>query len=574
MARYKQGNFDFVIDSSFQPFSMQEMLVPFSAYKEEYDREEEAYTELSQKANDFEYLSRTLPEDSKARQVYEGYANDLKAQADDLTKNGLGMGNRRALLNMKRRYSGEIGRLVKADEALKKVQEMRMQKNAQDPSMLYTDDNLNIDMFLDNNNPNLYGISGNELYAKGAAAGRAASARIYSDPAVQKLDAYYNNYFNTVGYSPEKMQEFRDNLAAIPELQRAAMDIVQANKVGELGEDSANYKAALQQIVNGIADGAIYERKDNMQRNLGVMTAAEQDASARGWAGQRLNERQFNEVTLPAARRAATDWESQRDALYDYETKLVDKDGKDVPNPLHLPSKMLQMIHPEYKEVPVLDKHGNPKIKGYKPEILARMAGSTNDDANSSDASSSETKVFNPVTKKWEKKAVKAVVSTEEKNSNLIASALQGLNKDDGEALNGKEFSVPYKDSRGKPQTAKYAYVGAVDYLGGGKYNGKLLGEDAPNFFGFSSSGVIDWWGDYSATASSSPRRVLTEDEVNSMLWSGGKKTAFGTQVEGVLSQFKKATNDVRDLKDIDYEVVEVENTSNKGKDYLIAVKG
>ena len=294
MARYRQGNYDFVIDSTFTPFTMQEMLVPFTAYKEEYDREEEAYTELSQKANDFEYLSKTLPEDSKARQVYEGYANDLKAQADDLTKNGLGMGNRRALLNMKRRYSGEIGRLVKADEALKKVQEMRMQKNAQDPSMLYTDDNLNIDMFLDNNNPNLYGISGNELYAKGAAAGRAASARIYSNPAVQKLDNYYNNYFNTVGYSPEKMQEFRDNLAAIPELQRAAMDIVQANKVGELGENSANYKAALQQIVNGIADGAIYERKDNMQRNLGVMTAAEKASNDLGWANHNETVRMNN----------------------------------------------------------------------------------------------------------------------------------------------------------------------------------------------------------------------------------------------------------------------------------------
>ena len=284
---YRGNNYSFVIDSSFRPFTFQEMLAPYTIYKDASEKAEEAYTELKTKAGDFAYLSQTLPEGSKAREIYEGYANDLNTQAEDFAQHGLSMGNRRALTGLKQRYQGEIGRLSKADEALRKERELRRQMGAKDSSLLYAADNLSIDDFLDNNTPNLYSISGNELYVKGAAAGKAASSRIYSNPDVQKLDDYYNNYFHTVGYSPEKMQEFRDNLAAIPELQRAAMDIAKANNIGELGEGSANYQAALQQIVNGIADGAIYERKDNMQRNLGVMTAAEQAADARAKASDK-----------------------------------------------------------------------------------------------------------------------------------------------------------------------------------------------------------------------------------------------------------------------------------------------
>lgn len=274
---YRGNNYSFVIDSSFKPFTFQEMLAPYTIYKTESDKAEEAYIDLSDKADKFKYLSETLPEGSKARKIYEGYAEDLKAQADDFAQHGLTMSNRGALTGLRKRYSGEIGRLAEAQTKLDKEMDLRRQMSTKDSSILYALDNLSIDNYLDGATPNLYNISGNELYAKGAAAGKAASSRIYNNPEVQKLDKYYNNYFNTVGYSPEKMQEFRNNLAAIPELQKAAMDIARANNIGELGESSENYKTALQQIINGIADGAIYERRDNLQRNLGVLTAKEEE---------------------------------------------------------------------------------------------------------------------------------------------------------------------------------------------------------------------------------------------------------------------------------------------------------
>lgn len=214
------SNFSFVIDSSFQPFSMQEMLVPFTAYKDAFEKSEEQYDTLSQNADKFKYLSETLPEGSKARQLYEGYANELRTQAEDLAHNGLTMGNRRALTSLKRRYQGEIGRLVKADEAMREEKKLRQAMGAQDSSRLYATDNLNIDDFLDGKSPNLYSISGKEAYTRGAAAGKAFSSRMVNvGEGNVTLGGYYRDLVAKYGYSPEVLNSFMNNMDAIPELK-------------------------------------------------------------------------------------------------------------------------------------------------------------------------------------------------------------------------------------------------------------------------------------------------------------------------------------------------------------------
>lgn len=279
------GNYSYVIDNSFQPFSMQEMLVPFSAYKEAYEKSEEQYNELSEKADKFKYLSETLPEGSKARELYEGYANDLTKQAEDLAHNGLSMSNRRALTSMRRRYQGEIGRLLQADEAMREEKKLRRSLSAQDSSMLYATDNLNIDSFLDGETPNLYNISGNELYTRGAAAGKAASSRVFSaGDAGSTLNGYYRDYVQKMGYSRDTIQKFYKDMSAIPELQMAADAILEERGVNQ-NLTGYNLQRARQSVINGMIDGAIYQENHNPQRDLGVLTETEKqqmDLTRRG----------------------------------------------------------------------------------------------------------------------------------------------------------------------------------------------------------------------------------------------------------------------------------------------------
>lgn len=270
------ANYNFVIDSTFQPFSMQEMLVPFTAYKDSFEKTEEAYNDLSDKSDKFKYLSETLPEGSKARQLYEGYANDLRTQAEDLAHNGLTMGNRRALTSLKRRYQGEIGRLVKADEAMAEEKKLRQAMGAQDSSRLYATDNLNIDDFLDGKSPNLYNISGNELYTRGAAAGKSASSRVFSaGDAGSTLGGYYRDYVQKMGYSRETIQKFYQDMAAIPELQMAADAILEERGVIQ-NLTGDNLRRARQSVIDGMIDGAVYSEQHNPQRDLGRIDAATQ----------------------------------------------------------------------------------------------------------------------------------------------------------------------------------------------------------------------------------------------------------------------------------------------------------
>lgn len=292
-------DYSFVVSPSFNPFSMQEMLVPFSAYKDAFEKSEEQYDTLTQGADKFKYLSETLPEGSKARQIYEGYANDLRTQAENLAHNGLTMGNRRALTSLKRRYQGEMGRILQADEAMREEKKLRQSLGAQDTSLLYANDNLNIDDFLDGNTPNLYRISGNELYTRGAAAGKAASSRIFSaGDAGSTLNGYYRDYVQKMGYSPETIRKFYEDMSTIPELQRAADAILEERGVNE-NLSGYNLRRARQSVINGMIDGAVYQENHSPQRDLGVLTPMEQNQID-------MQQKQFNLNKVQLDARAAS----------------------------------------------------------------------------------------------------------------------------------------------------------------------------------------------------------------------------------------------------------------------------
>lgn len=289
------NNYSFVVDNSYHPFNMQEMLTPMLMYKDEFEKREAALDELNRNTDTFKYLEQVAKDnpESEAARIYTNYANDLRNYGEDFAQNGLNMGNRRGLLNLKRRYQGEIGRLVSADAAMQEERKLRRTMNAKDSSMLYASDNMSIDDFLDGNTPNLYNISGTELYARGAAAGKAASSRVYSaGDEGSTLNGYYRKWVERNGYSKESMDAFRANASAIPELQQAADDILKERGVTE-NLTGNNFERARQSVLNGIIDGAIYQEKVNPVRDAEVMSASERDASARGWAASTRAQQQM-----------------------------------------------------------------------------------------------------------------------------------------------------------------------------------------------------------------------------------------------------------------------------------------
>lgn len=71
------ANYSYVVPVYYNPMSLETLMKTGEVYKQNYDQLENDYVALQDKANQFKYLSETLPEDSDARKIYEGYANEL-----------------------------------------------------------------------------------------------------------------------------------------------------------------------------------------------------------------------------------------------------------------------------------------------------------------------------------------------------------------------------------------------------------------------------------------------------------------------------------------------------------------
>lgn len=268
----------YIINTEYKPFSMQEMLTPFLLYKDAWDKSQEQMDKYNQGADTFSYLDETLPEGSKARSIYDNYSKDLRNTEQSFSQNGLTADNSRALLGLRRKYTGEIGRLEKASTKLDELRKLRMAQDAQDPTMIYSKDNPTIDDVLDGKNFNQYGISGDSLYKRGLQAGAAISQRHFSNLELQKMtnNPAFLDAVQKVGFTPEVLHAFNINPNAIPEFKEAITSIMKSTGA-EANLKGAKNEQAVQNVIRGLIDGAVYKRSDNLQQNPDYIDAKEQE---------------------------------------------------------------------------------------------------------------------------------------------------------------------------------------------------------------------------------------------------------------------------------------------------------
>jgi len=252
---YRRSNYDFVIDASYQPFSFQEMLQPFVMYKDAYEKDEAAYIDLQKNADKFKYLSRTLPEGSKARQIYEGYANQLSNDAKDFMSNGKSMSNARSLLDLKRRYQGEIGRLYDIDSIRRNQIKEQNDLRLKDPTRLFSRraDMTSFDDYLDNPDLGYESYSGAMLAQQvgTAASAIAKSLRDYGNG--KPLDGFTKTWLQQHGYTAAEVAQAIQNPASDKTgvLNSIVEQAVQSSKIPEWA-DAATLKQAYAYASQGL----------------------------------------------------------------------------------------------------------------------------------------------------------------------------------------------------------------------------------------------------------------------------------------------------------------------------------
>lgn len=250
------------IGSKFQPYTLAEMLVPYQAYKQEFDKREELYNTYAENAGLIgSQLDDTLDKDLMDT-VYNPYMHELNQAASELSSKGLSPENRKNLQNLKRRFGSDIAPIKVATEARAEARKNWDKLSSQDKTLMT---NANpyyqaVSSYMNGKSPETYYVSGNELYGRGKALAEAFSKTLRDVPEGEALaNTLGGQYYRiTKQYGPDskQMQDFMNDVAdSIPELRSQVDDILSNTDIGKKGFTDTDRNKARQYIIEGMKAG-------------------------------------------------------------------------------------------------------------------------------------------------------------------------------------------------------------------------------------------------------------------------------------------------------------------------------
>ena len=322
------ANLSLVVNSKFQPFSFERYIQPYQIYGQAYEKRQEAYDKL---AEDSSKWGEQLDPSSQAYSMWESFQKELDQATTSLQREGLTAKNRPMFSNVRKNYSKNIGAIAEADKRMQAQLALRQQMQAKDNSIEYKSD-LNIDDFLHGKSGNNESLSGATMRAETADMASKLGQSIYSNPSFSKvMGGSYWQIAQANGYSPDVLGYIRsgewqnlahgknasdaDNKLYNDIKQVADLYTSQINRTKGYSQDA---QARLgEQIFQGLYSG-LEKPKYDFQRNMDYMSAAERDASARGWRGLELEKaaqderaREFN-LTLSTKLKGKSESETQK----------------------------------------------------------------------------------------------------------------------------------------------------------------------------------------------------------------------------------------------------------------------
>ena len=250
------------IGSKFQPYTLAEMLVPYQAYKQEFDKREELYNTYAENAGLIgSQLDDTLDKDL-IDTIYNPYMQELNQAASELSSKGLSPENRKNLQNLRRRFGSDIAPIKVASEARAEARKNWDKLSSQDKTLMT---NANpyyqaVSSYMNGKSPETYYVSGNELYGRGKALAEAFSKTLREVPNGEELaNTLGGQYYRiTRQYGPDskQMQDFMNDVAdSIPELRSQVEDILSNTDISKEGFTDADRNKARQYIIEGMKAG-------------------------------------------------------------------------------------------------------------------------------------------------------------------------------------------------------------------------------------------------------------------------------------------------------------------------------
>ena len=384
-------NYNLVVNSKFKPFSFQELLQPALMATEAHEKRQEQYDKLMEDSSKW---GEQLNPSSQAYDMWKSFQDEITQAADSLSSQGLTISNRKALSNVRKSYGEKIKAIEEADKRMQAQAALRQQMYAKDNSIEYKS-NLNIDDFLHGKSGSNESLSGSTMRAETADMASKLGQSIYSNPSFSKvMGGSYWQIAQANGYSPDVLGYIRsgewynlphgknasdaDNKLYNDIKQVADLYTSQINRTKGYSQDA---QARLgEQIFQGLYSG-LEKPKYDFQRNLDYMSAAERDASARGWESinlekeaQRERAREFNlSYDLDLLKAVSSSGKSGKgnDALMSNKPIYIDASGTSLIDNEDTEGKK-RVLHNAIKlEKPLANIHNHPRLR----RALANIAG-------------------------------------------------------------------------------------------------------------------------------------------------------------------------------------------------------
>lgn len=271
------ANYNLVVNSTFQPFSFERYIQPYQIYGEAYKEVENTLADLNTKASVWEGMANEQT-DPETYAMYKKYADDLKDQASLLATKGLTPNSRKALMDMKGRYSKEITPIEDAYTTRQKLIDEQREALLRDNTLIFDKDytTVSLDEIIRNPKASYTPLSGKDIATRTAAMAKEAAAAILSDPK-------YTEVFNSQ-YIQQKIMQGYDMSQILATAQRdpnapaALLGIVDTIKQ-QVGYDNwdAQSQAKIDKYINEGLSAATGTPKVEVVANRAFLTPLERE---------------------------------------------------------------------------------------------------------------------------------------------------------------------------------------------------------------------------------------------------------------------------------------------------------
>lgn len=174
-------------ESNFKPYSFDEMLKPFTIYKDEYEKQEKVLNDLSSEANKVKAMANEQT-DPEAYAMYKKYADDLEEQANAFSK-GLNAQVRQNIQNLYKRYNSEITPIENAYTIRMNLAKEQREARNRDQSLLFDIDasDMKLDDLIKNPNQQYKSYSMEDIRKNVFQEAQALSKELLTNPEIRKV---------------------------------------------------------------------------------------------------------------------------------------------------------------------------------------------------------------------------------------------------------------------------------------------------------------------------------------------------------------------------------------------------